>query len=80
MNTLLMIVGLALSPYNDMAWKEVSDLEMRQAQELSSETVVFRTRYDSGLMEVVHLVGHTYYRILTWDGDVYYSYSIVTVQ
>lgn len=80
MNTILMIVGLALSPYNNIAWTPVSDLEMQQAQYLSSNTVAFQTRYDSGLMEVVHIVGHTYYRILTWDGDVYYSYYVTPVE
>lgn len=79
MNTLLMIFGLALSPYNDIEWQPVSDLEIRQASQLSPSTVVFETKYDSGLMEVVHVVGTTNYRIIMWDGEVYYMYNLTEV-
>lgn len=78
MNTLLMMFGLALSPYNNLSWNPVSDLELRQASQLKPETVIFETRYDSGLMEVVHVVGRTHYRIVMWQGDVYYMYHVTT--
>jgi hypothetical protein len=71
-----MIFGLALSPFNGYDWQPVSDLEVRQASQLKPATVVFDTRYDSGLMEVVHVVGRTYYRIVMWDGEVYYAYHV----
>lgn len=76
MNTLLMIFGLALSPFNDMPWEPVSDLEMRQASQLKPATMVFDAKYDSGLVEVVHVVGRTHYRIVMWDGEVYYAYHV----
>lgn len=73
---MLMMFGLALSPFNTYEWQPVSDLEVKQASNLSQETILFQTKYDSGLMEVVHTVGHTYYRIVMWNGDVYYSYYV----
>lgn len=76
MNTLLMIFGLALSPFNGMPWHPVSDLEIRQASQLKPATMVFDAKYDSGLVEVVHVVGRTHYRIVMWDGEVYYAYYV----
>ena len=74
---IVLSLGLIMSPFNSNDWVQVPDLEERFAQYLKPETLAYAEEYDSGLVEVVHIVGPTEYRILTYGGDVTYSYRVL---
>jgi len=74
---IVLSLGLMLSPFNSSDWVQVPDLEERFAEQLKPKTMAYSEEYDSGLVEVVHIVGPVEYRILTYKGDVSYSYRVL---
>jgi hypothetical protein len=78
---MLLAAAMAITPtdfpaMNSPEWRKVPDLEMRVASRLQVGTVVTEFQGADGIMYVIHRIGRTYIRIISIDGEVYYSYWI----